>query len=83
MAEVEPMEGDKMGKRLLAAALIGGIVTPAWAEQIYVVFDPVSHKCLLVHDQPSPGMRLLGIFKAKPEAKTAMASMKACRGKPS
>jgi hypothetical protein len=46
------MEGDKMGKRLLAAALIGGIVTPALAEQIYVVFDPVSHKCSLVHDQP-------------------------------
>jgi len=76
------MEGDN-GKAPSGGRADRRDRNPGFGRADYVVFDPVSHKCLLVHDQPSPGMRLLGMFKAESQAKTAMASMKACRGKPS
>ena len=62
---------------LIAAALIAVFVTPALAEQFYVVFDPASHKCEAMHNIPS-GMKSMGKFKSMDEAKKAMASMKEC-----
>jgi hypothetical protein len=68
-----------MKKHLVVAALIAGFVTPALAEQIYVVFDPASHKCEAIHNIPE-GKKSMGTYGSMDEAKKAMASMKECGG---
>jgi hypothetical protein len=65
---------------LVAALLIVAFVTPAFAEEIYVAFDPASHKCEMMHSQPASGMKLMGTYKSEAEAKKAMAGMKECKG---
>jgi hypothetical protein len=67
-----------MKKYIVAAAFIVAFVTPAFAEEIYVAFDPASHKCTMMHRQPASPMKSMGKFKTEAEAKTAMASMKDC-----
>ena len=70
-----------MKKYLLAAALIVAFATPAFAEQFYVAFDPASHKCTMMHNQPSGSMKSMGgPYKTEDEANKAMASMKECQG---
>ena len=49
-----------------------------FAEEIYVAFDPASHKCTMMHSQPAAPMKSMGKFKTEAEAKAAMASMKDC-----
>ena len=66
-----------MRKYLIAGALIAGFVTPALAEQFYVVFDPASHKCEAMHEIPK-GMKSMGTYGSMDEAKKAMRSMKEC-----
>ena len=51
---------------------------PAFAEEIYVAFDPASHKCTMMHTQPAAPMKSMGSFKTEAEAKAAMANMKEC-----
>ena len=41
-----------MKKYVIAGVLIAAFVTPAFAEEIYVVFDPASHKCEAMHNIP-------------------------------
>ena len=67
-----------MRKYLIAAALTAAIVTPALAEEIYVVFDPASHKCEAMHNIPE-GKKSMGKFGSMEEAKKAMAGMKDCK----
>jgi hypothetical protein len=69
-----------MKKYIVAAAFIVAFVTPAFAEEIYVAFDPASHKCTMMHSQPASPMKSMGKFKTEAEATTAMASMKECQG---
>ena len=69
-----------MKKYIVAVALIVAFVTPAFAEEIYVAFDPASHKCSMMHSQPASPMKSMGKYKTEAEAKTAMASMKECQG---
>jgi hypothetical protein len=69
-----------MKKYLVAAVLIVAFAAPAFAEEIYVAFDPASHKCTMMHSQPASPMKSMGKFKTEAEAKTAMASMKECQG---
>ena len=52
-------------------------VSPALAEQFYVVFDPASHKCEATHEIPK-GMKSMGTYGSMDEAKKAMATMKDC-----
>ena len=66
-----------MRKYLIAAALTAVVVTPALAEQFYVVFDPASHKCEAMHEIPK-GMKSMGTYGSMDEAKKAMGSMKEC-----
>ena len=68
-----------MKKYIVAAAFIVAFVTPAFAEEIYVAFDPASHKCTMMHSQPASPMKSMGKFKTEAEATTAMASMKECQ----
>jgi hypothetical protein len=69
-----------MRKYLVAAVLIGAFSAPAFAEEIYVAFDPASHKCTMMHSQPASDMKVMGTFKSEAEAKAAMAKMKDCEG---
>jgi hypothetical protein len=66
-----------MRKYLIAAGLVATIVTPALAEQFYVVFDPASHKCEAMHSIPD-GMKSMGTYGSMEDAKKAMSSMKEC-----
>ena len=68
-----------MQKYLVAATLIVAFATPAFAEQIYVAFDPASHKCEMMHTQPASPMKTMGTYKSEAEAKAAMASMPECK----
>jgi hypothetical protein len=68
-----------MRKYLIAAALTAVFVTPALAEQFYVVFDPAAHKCEAMHNIPE-GMKSMGTYASMEQAKKAMTSMKECQG---
>jgi hypothetical protein len=68
-----------MRKYLVAAALVASFAGPALAEQFYVAFDPVSHKCTMMHSQPAAPMKSMGVFKTRAEAHKAMTSMKECQ----
>ena len=67
-----------MKKYLFAAVLVVSFAAPALAEEIYVVFDPASHKCEAMHAIPE-GKKSMGKFGSMDEAKKAMASMKECQ----
>ena len=66
-----------MKRYLIATALIISFASPALAEEIYVVFDPASHKCEAMHDIPE-GKKSMGTYGSMDEAKKAMATMKEC-----
>ena len=66
-----------MKKYVIAATLVFAFVTPALAEQFYVVFDPASKKCEAMHNLPT-GMKSMGTYGSMEEAKKAMATMKEC-----
>ena len=61
----------------IATALIISFSSPALAEQIYVVFDPASHKCEAMHDIPE-GKKSMGTYGSMEEATKAMHGMKEC-----
>ena len=67
-----------MRKCVIAGAFVVAFVTPAFAEESYVTFDPASHKCTMMHSQPTAPMKSMGKFKTEAEAKAAMAGMKDC-----
>ena len=69
-----------MKKYFVAAVLIVSFAAPAFAEEIYVAFDPASHKCTMMHSQPTAPMKSMGSFKSETEAKAAMGKMKECEG---
>ena len=70
-----------MKKYLVAAVLIVSFAAPAFAEEIYVAFDPASHKCTMMHSQPTGNMKSMGgPYATKAEAHKAMAGMKECEG---
>ena len=66
-----------MKKYVVAAILVVSFAAPAFAEEIYVVFDPASHKCEAMHNI-TQGMKSMGKYGSMDEAKKAMASMKEC-----
>ena len=66
-----------MKKYLVAAILVSAFVSPALAEQFYVVFDPASKKCEAMHNIPT-GMKSMGTYGSMAEANKAMATTKEC-----
>jgi hypothetical protein len=69
-----------MKKYLVAAALIVGFVTPAFAEDFYVAADLASGKCEMMTTAPdTKKYKMMGTFKTKEEATKAMAGMKECK----
>jgi hypothetical protein len=71
------MKENLMRKYLIAAALTAVFVTPALAEQFYVVFDPASKRCEAMHYIPD-GRKSMGTYGTMDEAKKAMGTMKEC-----
>ena len=67
-----------MKKYVVAGVLVVSFVAPAFAEEIYVVFDPASHKCEAMHKIPN-GMKSMGKYGSMDEAKKAMSGMKECK----
>jgi hypothetical protein len=67
-----------MRKYLIAVTLVAGFVTPALAEQFYVVFDPASKKCEAMHNIPSGMKQMGGAYDSMDAAKKAMSGMKEC-----
>ena len=47
-----PKQFNKMKKYVVAAILVVSFAVPALAEEIYVVFDPASHRCEAMHNIP-------------------------------
>ena len=70
-------ESHELKKYVSGATLVFAFVTPALAEQFYVVFDPASKKCEAMHNIPT-GMKSMGTYGSMAEAKKAMATMKEC-----
>jgi hypothetical protein len=75
----QPNKEFNMRSYVLAIGFVVAFVTPAFAEEFYVAFDPASHKCEMMHSQPTAGMKMLGKYKTEAEAKKAMADMKECK----
>ena len=73
-----------MKKYLIAAALIVGFSVPAFAvETFYIMFDNSMkgqpHACQIMTSKPSDAKyKMMGEYKSKGEAETAMHSMKEC-----
>ena len=70
-----------MRKYIVAAVLIGALVTPALAlspwRTYYVGLDTSSHTCSVVTEM-APGMKMMGKYESKEAAEKAMAGMKKC-----
>jgi hypothetical protein len=71
-----------MRKYLVAAALIAGFATPAFAiETFYIMFDNTANKCSIMDKQESDAKyKMMGQYKSKAEAEAAMKTMKECGG---
>jgi hypothetical protein len=73
-----------MRKYVLAAALVLGFVTPTFAvETFYIMFDNSMKgqpgACQIMTSKPSGSKyKMMGEYKSKGEAETAMHSMKEC-----
>jgi hypothetical protein len=70
-------------KTVLAAALLAAFVTPAFAEEYYVVQDVKTKKCTVVSQKPvDTSMTVVSpagtIYKTHSEAETGMKSVKVC-----
>jgi hypothetical protein len=68
-------------KKYLAAILISAFVTPALAltaGTYFVGLDKTTHTCSVVTEMAT-GMKMMGKFKSKEAAESAMHRMKACK----
>jgi hypothetical protein len=71
-----------MKKYILAAALIGTFVVPAYAGSFYVMFNKETKQCSIATTAPSETEKfsMMGIYGSEANAKMAMAGMMQCRG---
>ena len=70
-----------MKKYLVAAALIAGLATPAFAvKTFYVMFDSAMTRCWILDKEPPKDdkYKMMGQYKSKAEAEAAMKTMKEC-----
>jgi hypothetical protein len=68
-------------KKLFAGILIASIVTPAMADEFYVVRDATTKKCTIVDKKPTVTTTTVvgnGIYKTREEATTGMKTVKVC-----
>jgi len=72
---------DLMKKYFIAVALIVGFSAPALADQVYVMLEMSSKKCVTMATKPSDmsKYKMLGEYPTLGEAKTAMLTMTECK----
>ena len=70
-----------MKKYFIAAALIVGFTTPALADEIFVMLDMSTKKCVTMKAMPSDmtHYKMLGKYPTLGEAETAMHTMTECK----
>jgi len=70
-----------MKKYLVAAALIVSFATPALADEIFVMLDMTTKKCVTMKTQPGDmkKYKMLGKYPTPGEAETAMHTMTECK----
>ena len=70
-----------MKKYLVAATLIVAFATPALADEIYVMLEMSSKKCVTMKTKPSDmhKYKMLGKYPTQGEAETAMHTMTECK----
>jgi hypothetical protein len=78
---MEPQEELRMKKYLIASALILGFAGPALADEIYVMLDMTTKKCVTMKTDPKDQKkyRMLGKYPTLGEAETAMLTMTECK----
>ena len=72
-----------MKKYLVAAGLIVSFAAPVLAQALgtnFIMFDNTTKKCVIMTSEPTDKARykMMGKYKSKAEAETAMHSMKEC-----
>jgi hypothetical protein len=70
-----------MTKYLIAAALIVGFAAPAFADEVYVMLDMSTKKCVTMKAKPKDmsHYKLLGTYPTLGGANTAMHTMTECK----
>jgi hypothetical protein len=70
-----------MKKYLIAAVLITAFATPAFADEIFVMLEMSTKKCVTMKTQPSDmtKYKMLGKYPTQGEAETAMHTMTECK----
>ena len=70
-----------MKKYLIAAVLITAFATPALADEIFVMLEMSTKKCVTMKAQPSDmtKYKMLGKYPTQGEAETAMLTMTECK----
>ena len=71
-----------MRNLLIAALLVAGMVSPAFAAEYYVAQSSNTHKCSVTSKKPDgKSMMLISTetFKSKPDAMKAMKGMNECK----
>jgi len=70
-----------MRKYLIAATLIVAFATPAFADEIFVMLEMSTKKCVTMKTQPSDmtKYKMLGKYPTQGEAETAMHTMTECK----
>lgn len=70
-----------MKKYFIAAALIVGFAAPAFADEVYVMLDMTTKKCVTMKAKPEDmkNYKLLGTYPTLGGANTAMVTMTECK----
>jgi hypothetical protein len=70
-----------MKKYLIAATLIFAFTGPALADEIFVMLDMTTKKCVTMRTQPKDmkKYKMLGKYPTQGEAETAMHTMTTCK----
>jgi hypothetical protein len=71
-----------MKKYMIAALLVAGFATPAFAAEYYVAQNTSTHKCSIVAHKPNgKTLTMLGAegFKSKSQAESALKGMSECK----
>jgi hypothetical protein len=67
-------------KALVVTAFIGAVVTPAMAEEFYVIQEPETNECVIVTERPTVGTVLGGVvYDTEEAALDSMRGMAECR----
>jgi hypothetical protein len=75
--------GECSMKALIGAMLVAALITPAAADEFYVVRDSTTKKCMIVDKKPATSTTTVvseggKVYTTKTEAESAMKTVKVC-----